>query len=181
MRPLTLLLSSSRSTLNGRMFVACTIGSRPKISAVSETNNYSADDHAGIQHKGYIGAKVFQQAADEVTHAYRGGGPDNAADQSEQTRFHTKEEVEILAMIASRFEHSNLCLPAREYTCIVLMMPTPPINSASRPAIFRNVLIMSIEDCSDVEYIRSCLRADERKLIIDRLEQPCSCEPGLLL
>src|SRR6266853_2639545 len=75
-------------------------------------DHHTTEKHARIEHKGHIGADVLHHVAYEVTHAYRGSRADYATDQPEQSRFQAEEQVEILAMIARRLEHSNLCFAA---------------------------------------------------------------------
>ena len=75
-------------------------------------DNHTVENHSAIQHKGDVGAKVLHQVAYEVTHPRRGCRPHNPADQPQQARFQTKEQVEVLAMIPRRFQHCNLCLAA---------------------------------------------------------------------
>ncbi len=79
-----------------------------------ETHDYTAEQHWNVQGVEHVKAKIPQQAANEVAYPCSCGGPKNSANQSKQTGLQAKEQEEISAPVACRFEHGNLSFTPRE-------------------------------------------------------------------
>ena len=85
-----------RSTASGRIWLACTMGIRPKINAVKKpiatppSMVMPLEPARQLQEEG-----VLHDLLDEIANAHAGRRADDAADQSQQARLQPKERIEV--------------------------------------------------------------------------------------
>ena len=127
-----------RNTASGRTWLACTMGIRPKISAVTRPINTPEATVSGSTALGRWMKNAFSTSPlTEEADADARRRADYAAKHAKDRRLQPEQGIEVNATVAGGLEHGDLGLAPRSNTCIVLTMPMPPISSASRPTTCR--------------------------------------------